>query len=322
MNIVKSWINKKEKPGTPLWKALFLHGNLPWRYKAPFIHAYNSLPHRKYQTRLIDAYMKRPVNRLRLRFLKLPEYEKEDITVILPVRDRCGQRIKHTCESIRTQDYPQDLIQTVLIDHGSRKDCIPEFRALCAQYDIDYIRVDGRPVWSRSYCSNIGIKRAETKYLLTSDVDIIFEKNYIREAVRELKRNPFRIIVCRCLDLPENVQCENRSFEELRDEATPRLEGACYGINAGLTFLYQKIRGYDEFYRLWGAADDDLIKRFALLGLKIKDITGVSSYIHQWHPRHEDVQTEGYEEQFETNTKHLVTTHSIIRNRDGWGEIE
>jgi len=30
---LKSWINRENKPGTPLWKALLLECRLPWRYK-------------------------------------------------------------------------------------------------------------------------------------------------------------------------------------------------------------------------------------------------------------------------------------------------
>lgn len=33
---LKSWINRENKPGTPLWKALFFERRLPWRYKKYF----------------------------------------------------------------------------------------------------------------------------------------------------------------------------------------------------------------------------------------------------------------------------------------------
>lgn len=301
---------KKMAKGTSLWKALLFERRLPWRY----VHEggfWNAVLLKK-----IRPYYLRPI----LFFRNLGK--KEDITVIIGVKNRYDDRIKNTFKGIREQDYPQDLIKIVLVDYDSKKEFILKCKKLCSKYDVEYIRVDNQPVWSRSHCLNIGIKRADTNYILTSDTDIIFEKNYIKEAINELKKNPFQVVLSYCLDLPKEYNKNVTNFEELQSLAKRRFEYdyPSKGINLTLTYFYHKLRGYDEKYKIWGVEDDDLLKRFQLLGLKLNCITSKSSYLHQWHPRYEGVKKKDYKKQIEKNQDYLNKNNSIVRNKEGWGD--
>ena len=64
----------------------------------------------------------------------------------------------------------------------------------------------------------------------------------------------------------------------------------------------------------------DLNKRFELMGLTFKDISGRTSHIHQWHTQHEGVKdSNGFEEQVEKNKEYFFGNNSIVRNLGGWG---
>ena len=82
--------------------------------------------------------------------------------------------------------------------------------------------------------------------------------------------------------------------------------------------------GYDEFYTLWGREDDDLVKRFELLGLKMRYITDKTSYIHQWHKRFMGLgrSKKHIKKQIKKNDSYFNRNNSIIRNPDSWGELD
>ena len=234
--------------------------------------------------RFLDYVFTRNINRLLLDFKPLPEYEHDDVTVVMGIKNIPGHRIINALNSIRTQDYPKDLIELILVDYSSMQEFIPEYKGLCEIYDAEYIRLEDKTIWNRSHALNIAIKKVKSKYLLSTDADIMFEKNYIKKAVNELRRNPYQYILARCLDAPESAM-NGTNYFRLKAVSIYRSATVNRGINMTLTYYYHKIHGYDERYIGWGAEDDDLIKRFRLLGLKKKDISHISSYIHQWHPQ-------------------------------------
>ena len=127
---------------------------------------------------------------LRLRLYFSPSFnrldKKEDITVVVGVKDIDSKSLANCLKSIRGQFYDQSLVEIALVDYDSKEESIPLYKELCIKFQVKYIRVDNRPIWSRSNALNIGIKRAKTKYILTMDADLIFENNYIKEVVKEL----------------------------------------------------------------------------------------------------------------------------------------
>ncbi len=324
-------MHKKQK-GTPLLKALLFEKRLPWRYKKPFIRQYESYKKFYNEYRIIegirfrfpDYLIRRNLNKPLLKFKPLPKYEKENITVIIGVKDRFDNRIINALESIRYQDYPTDLINITIVDYDSKEELIPKFKNLCKKYNAKYIRINNQPVWNRGHCQNIGIKRAKTKYVLTSDTDIIFEKNYIRESINELKKNPNQIILGFCFFLPD-TPIEKFDFKKFKHLANKpkKNQGLAKGISLTLTYFHHKINGYDEQFKMGGWEDLDLIKRLVINGLNIKGLKDKTYFLHQWHPRHEEAKKiKGYKEQIERNWQYLMINHSIIRNKNGWGEIE
>jgi glycosyltransferase involved in cell wall biosynthesis len=259
----------------------------------------------------------RNINRLLLTFKPLPQYENDDVTVVTAIRNIPDHRIRNALDSIRSQDYPKDLINIILVDYSSMQEFVPHYESLCENYDAEYIRLENKPIWNKSHALNIAIKKATSKYLLSTDADIIFEINYIKAAIQILQKNPYHYILARCLDAPKGAMNETDYFK-LKASSTYRSDTVNRGINMALTHYYHTIHGYDERYIGWGAEDDDLIKRFRLLGLKKKDISHISSYIHQWHPQRWG---SANGEQREKNEEYFLKNHTIVRNQDGWGEI-
>ncbi len=298
---INSSKTRKENCATPLWKALLLEHRLPWRVK---------------ETGLVYYFFLRHWYRLMLRF-GLRSSKKPDITVIIGLKNRFDEKIKNALKSIRNQDYNQNLIKILVVDYDSKKEIIPKLKKLCNKYGAKHIRANHKPVWNRGHCLNVGIKRAKTKYILTSDTDIIFEKNYIKEAVEELEKNPYQVVLSRCLNLP-NIKINELDIYKLKKLAKNRDTAKfALGINLTLTYYYHKMHGYDEKYELWGYEDNDLIRRFLRIGLNINVIKNKSFYLHQWHPPGYCAKDKG---KILENLRYFESNNCIIRNRDEWGK--
>lgn len=247
---------------------------------------------------------------------------ENDITIIIPVKNRFDYRIKNALKSIRNQDYDPNLIKIVVVDYDSNKELIQKYSSLCEQYNADYLRIEDKPVWCKSHALNIAIKRAKTKYILCTDVDVIFEKDYIKEAIKELKKNYFQVLLSHCFDLPKGSEdlINKLEFKRLKSMSKVRKWEGSPGICLTLTYFFHRIKGYDEEYKLWGREDDDLLKRFELYGLTIKNIKDNAVYLHQWHPKYEGIKIN--KKQINKNEQHFSENNSIIRNKEGWGEID
>lgn len=294
---LKEWSKEKVKPKVPN----FLWGLFLWGYRLP----------RESRRRLWRMYLQP--------FAYFCAREKqEDITVVISVKNRYDTRITNALKSIRNQDYNQDLINITVVDYDSQKGLIPKYKKVCDKFNAEYLRVDNKPIWCKSHALNIAIKRAKTKYILSTDVDNIFEKTYIKEAIKELRRNAFQVILSEIRDLPKH-SIKTEDFDELKSLAKLRYKRDNPGTNLTLTCFYHKIHGYDEVYKLWGKEDCDLVKRFYLMGLNIKSIRDNSYFLHQWHPKFEGILNQNYLEQLMKNNEYFIKHNSIVRNKDGWG---
>ena len=246
----------------------------------------------------------------------------EDITVVVPIKDRYDFRLINAFASIRNQTYPQHLVKLKLVDYGSAKSFEPLYVSLCSQHDAEYIRVVPNSVWSKSHACNIGIKKANTKYVLTADGDCIFEKTYIEKAIAALKKNPFQVVVCKLNELAKGdvngvVDLKN-NYKKLFARSKEVYPMAC-GIQLTLTFFYHWARGFDERYMVYGKEDKDMLKRFLMMGLRFCDLSAKISLLHQGHKRYEGYRAL-FPRYYKRNTDYYFKSFSIVRNKTMWGK--
>ncbi len=279
-----------------------------------------------------DFFLTRPINRVKLHFSNMvPETNREDITVIVGVKNRCDYRLVNAFKSLRNQEYDSRLISIILVDYDSNSEFMDRYKEICGRFDVEYLRVENKPAWNRSHCLNIGIKKANTKYICTTDVDIIFEKNYLSECIKELRKRPFQVLLSNFYNSPKDAISGEidvvGEYSMIKDKCGFQITEMgirgtlTTGINLALTCFYHAVNGYDERYSLWGSEDFDLIKRFSLLGLKVKDMSSKSSWIHQQHEKQEGVnKIPNLKAKIGENKAYMNNTHTIVRNENGWGE--
>ena len=280
----------------------------------------------------LRALQVRYIARAWLRAAVLNEYRHlpDDITVVIGIRDRSDHRLALALRSIRDQTYPADQVLALVVDYGSEPGMAELTAQLCRELGAAYLRVETNGVWSRSRCLNIGIRRATTKYLMTSDADSLLSPGYIAEAVNVLRGGPLSLVCAPMLDLPENSADVLRATAEgdgplpLHDWktwGTPRLGWKYHpSLTVTYTAFHRLIQGYDEFYELWGSEDVDLWRRLSKLGLDHRVLDSREAfYLHQWHPKYENTADDARESAIRRNGDYYRRVQTILRNGPAWG---
>ena len=252
-----------------------------------------------------------------------------DITVVIGVRTRADYRIANALRRIREQTYAAELVRVLVVDYGSEPSSQAVIMSLCGQHDVEYLRVDEAPVWSRARCLNIGIRRASTTFLMASDADIMLSRRYLADAIRTLEVSPLSVLCSSMLDLPEeSVEVTKDAarpggqlaLDRWKDWCSPRFASPIhYSVALTCTAFFQLIRGYDEHYEVWGSEDNDLMRRFRYLGLRPQALDSGSFYLHQWHPKFEGVPGGEHAPVIRRNHAYCWRTYSILRNDRDWG---
>jgi hypothetical protein len=281
--------------------------------------------------RLLRALPLRRLGRMWLRrsILSHELSRTDDITVLIGVRDRADHRLANALKSLRAQTHPVDSIRVAVIDYGSESRSAARTAQLSRQYGAEYLRIDDVSVWSRSRCLNIGIRRVRTKFLMASDVDIVLSPTYLADAIRALTLSPLSIICSPMLDLPEASAAAFRRMAETeeapsvgtwQEQCSPRYGWDIHpSIVVGYTVFFQIVRGYDEYFEVWGCEDEDLMRRFSYLGLFPRGLDAEGFHLHQWHPKFEGVPGGEHAVEIQRNRAYLRRNHSILRNGPSWG---
>ena len=271
-----------------------------------------------------------------LRVLRRLFYFKEmskdtSVAVLIPIKDRELYRLINCLTSLKHQSYPSKLISITIIDYNSEATCSKNIKKISEEFKTAYIHVPNVETWSRSHCLNVGIRKSLTKYILISDVDLIFSNSYIEECVSKLKKYPMSLLVSKMLDLPESSENRVRGYAEKRKlpdinqlavNSTTRFNDPYHAsIIFTQTKWLKKIKGYDEYYKLWGFEDIDMFNRLLKLGLKVENLSPSSFYLHQWHKKYLGVISKNLEFILDKNKKYYDSVYTIKRNGPDWGKI-
>lgn len=96
------------------------------------------------------------------------------VTVVIPTRDRAGE-LRECLESVAFQDYPDDRLEVIVVDDGSKDDTL----SLLSGYPCTVIPLEESR--GQSYCRNIGASAAHGEVLAFLDSDCVATRSWLRE---------------------------------------------------------------------------------------------------------------------------------------------
>jgi hypothetical protein len=184
--------------------------------------------------------------------------------------------------------------------------------------------------WSRSVALNraAATHGAAVETLVFTDADMLFPSSWFAALTRALAqpRGAMTLWLTDSRDLPQGWEGRPVTGHDpdgalwALSDPHPRVgEGAAMVVPRA---WFTTVGGFDEYYRVWGAEDNDLTMRARWAGLAVEWIPE-AWVAHQWHRR--DWPTPGQFQQVAKNRQYLASRVAeqgpIVRNRESRKEV-
>jgi glycosyltransferase involved in cell wall biosynthesis len=204
------------------------------------------------------------------------------VTIIFPFRDRDGKRVNSSLLSLKEQTIKD--FEVIFVDYGSQEHYAKAIKEIVDAYDFATYHYVGHKglLWNKSKALNFGIRKAESDYVITADVDILFKVNFIETVLEHAQPQSFSLFSIGYLSQQET---QKQQLQLNLNSVKVSFEGETFGIGLFSKADLTNIRGLDEFFHFYGSEDEDLNLRLTLSGVKNNSIKDVLLY-HQWHPRY------------------------------------
>jgi glycosyltransferase involved in cell wall biosynthesis len=203
-------------------------------------------------------------------------------SIVVAFRNRDEKRVRFFLDSLQWQSRKD--FELIFVNQGSDEHVCEWVEELVGRYSfVHYIYNFSRGhLWNKSNALNIGIQAAIGSYIVIADIDIIFSPDFLENITPYL--TPGIFTTHNAFYLPENYKLKEIGSLFQTDHykiCKDQFIGLCIASKE----FFLNIDGYDEFYLVWGAEDDDIIKRLESAGLKRMHLSAqLMKIYHQWHP--------------------------------------
>jgi predicted glycosyltransferase involved in capsule biosynthesis len=247
------------------------------------------------------------------------------LTIVASNRDRLDLNSNITKWFIKSLEW-QDRkdFEVIIVDSNSQnyKELKTYFEGTVFKVPIHIIS-HSIDLFSRSVLNNAGIRNASTEYIASTDVDMVYARDFISDVITRLK--PDKMIESRTMywkqgvvDLIYSGKLDPyNNINNCRLSRTKKRASAggfqCMHIDS-----WRKIRGFDERYKIWGSEDQDLLIRAQMAGLKVEWM-GENNDIKLFHQPHPKKNIKNDLEWQEKNKKILSSVVDYRANLNGWG---
>lgn len=248
------------------------------------------------------------------------------LTILYIYRNRELQRVKRSLDSLVAQKNLE--FKVIFIDYGSSQSTALEVASLVSLYPFVTYHYSycSAQLWSRAKAINIGLHLVETDFVFIADIDMIFSPDFVQilENIKDPKQSVFFKVGF--LSEKETQKCKNFEDYIVAHESSPGAQG----LSLFPTKALLSIRGFDEFFHLWGGEDEDVHARLKISGLKVKFYGESVLMLHQWHPTYRNslnkklTTTVQHDTISKINQEHF-RMNSILKkcivNKENWGNI-
>ncbi len=203
--------------------------------------------------------------------IRLSDGYRPKVTVIVPTYREAGI-IEGRLSNIRSQDYPRDLMEVIVIDSGSddgTAEVVEEWASQHGDVDLKLIREGRRE--GKAKALNHALKHASGDIVIIADADAVWPSNSIKEAVKWLADPEVGAVSCLKrpnIKGPANVEEGYRHYynvlriAESKAYSTPIFHGELAAFRKD---LLDRIGGFPTDI---GADDSHTAARIALMGYR------------------------------------------------------
>lgn len=248
------------------------------------------------------------------------------ITLVVSNRDRFDLSTnpsKFFIKSLENQSFKD--FSVLLVDGGSNnyEQIKEQIKDISFMQSMQY-RIGEE--FERAKLNNVGILNSDSKYILTTDVDMFFGQDFIQNVIDELdKEDCFvesrTLYWKKCTSKPlYNGKIDILDLEKLRSHGRIKKRTSAGGCQCTSIDNWKKVRGFDEKFIGWGSEDYDLLRRIHKLNIPVKWIGENRDSIQLFHQPHLKENIENDLKCQNENKKILNSERNIYDiNPLGWG---
>lgn len=204
-----------------------------------------------------------------------------NIDIIYCYRNRDLQRVKNSLDSLALQTVKE--FNVIFIDYGSDDSIAEQVKDLCSKYSFcSYIYIDSQgKMWNRADALNYGFYFSKSDYVFTSDIDMLFYSDFIKDVSLDLEGNTAKFYSVGYLS---EADSKNINVNELTKLNYTKSEDFALGMVLLPRKMVLHINGYNSFYAVWGQEDNDIKYRIEDAGFATKFMKEKTQLLHQYHP--------------------------------------
>jgi len=253
---------------------------------------------------------------------------KKKLTIVASNKDRF-----YTKDCLRSEWFLKSIqwqisddFELLIADGGSRN--YEEIKEYLENYDG---RIKMRAVqyktdlFSRSLLNNVGIRNAETDYIATTDVDMLFSKDFVFEVLENIGENTLVESRTMYFKKPFVNKIYNGLLDPYNDidsckRGRIKKRTSAGGFQCMHISSWEKLRGFNEKMKVWGSEDYDLLTRAKMAKIGVRWIGESREKIKLFHQPHTKLNLKRDLEWQEKNKRLLNNIKSCQTNLSGsWG---
>ena len=181
--------------------------------------------------------------------------------------------------------------------------------------------------FERSRLNNVGVRNATTPYIMTTDVDMFFAKDFVATLIDNLKPHVF--IESRTMYWKTFLvnQIYDESLDPINDlesckHGRIKKRTTAGGCQCAHIDQWTKVRGFDERYIGWGSEDSDLLARMKQSGARVLWMGESRERIMVFHQPHAKDNVKRELEEQRANKSLLNNIKDYEVNPNGWGGVK
>ncbi|TVZ53391.1 glycosyltransferase family 2 protein [Dokdonia sp. Hel_I_53] len=201
------------------------------------------------------------------------------IHIVYPYRNRDLKRIRFSLNSLAAQNNTNFRVH--FVDYGSTPERAKEVKIVVESYDFVTYRYVYCPytMWNKSHALNIVLKELADGHFFVADVDGIFHPELVQTLHNVAAAD--RVTYFQVGFLTEEASREERPFETYPIKFLSTYEAT--GLSLFPVKALKEIKGFNEYYHLWGSEDTDVHVRCKHHGLDVQFFDETLLILHQWH---------------------------------------
>ena len=184
--------------------------------------------------------------------------------------------------------------------------------------------------FERAKLNNVGVRNAETQYIMTTDVDMCFGADFVEKLLSRIGPETFvesrtkywKIRLARKI---YSGEIDPFTDPDLCMGGRTKKRTTAGGCQCAHINQWEKVRGFDEEFVGWGSEDFDLLTRMKRSGAKVSWMGEGNDQVSLFHQPHHKPDVKGDLACQEVNKKNLHKSmrgeRSYTANPNGWGGI-